>query len=93
MQKTKVKVLEVQSQKVLFEIDIDQQELAYEKAAEYEEMGISVEVIAPGLPQTLTNALNLNPQELEEYEKSVIAEIEDHDFGCCAEDSDSPIKH
>lgn len=80
----KVKVVDVQSNETLFECSVEQLESAYRRASDYEEMGLDVKVIAPSITQTLTNSLGLNHDEEEDYQNSVVAEMEDHDGSCCA---------
>lgn len=83
----KVKIIDIQSQETLFECSVDEMESAYQQAAIYEEMGLDVKIIAPSITQTLTNTLGLTHDEEEEYQNSVVAEMEDHDGSCCAEPS------
>lgn len=80
----KVQVKDIQSDEVLYECSIEELESAYKRAGELEEMGLDVKVIAPSITQTLTNTLGLNHDEEEEYQNSVVAEMEDHDGSCCA---------
>ena len=83
----KVKIIDIQSQETLFECSVDEMESAYQQAAIYEEMGLDVKIIAPSITQTLSNTLGLTHDEEEEYQNSVVAEMEDHDGSCCAEPS------
>ena len=83
----KVKIIDIQSQETLFECSVDEMESAYQQAAIYEEMGLDVKIIAPSITQTLTNTLGLTHDEEEEYQNSVVAEMEDHDGSCCADPS------
>ena len=74
----------MQSQEVLFECAIDVVETAFEYAAQLEKMGIAVRILSPTITETLCDSLGIEHDEREEYENSVIAEIEDHDGSCCS---------
>ncbi len=92
----RVKVIEVMSETTLFECPIEDIEIAYQKAREYEEMGIDVEIKAPGLAETLVRSLGANSEEIAEYQKSMDNEIDSHDdLGCaiCIDDHSPAIKH
>ncbi|MCK6593702.1 MAG: hypothetical protein L6Q33_00725 [Bacteriovoracaceae bacterium] len=91
----RVKVIEVMSETTLFECPIEDIEIAYQKAREYEEMGIDVEIKAPGIAETLVRSLGANTEEIAEYQKSMNDEIEAHeDLGCaiCLDDHSPMIK-
>ena len=81
---TKVKIIDTNSEEVLFECDMSDIESAYQRAAEFEEMGLDIRILAPTITQTLSDSLGIEHDELEEYEQSVVAEIHDHDGSCCA---------
>lgn len=83
----KVKIIETNENQTLFECSVEDIEFAYQKAKEYEAMGLEVKLISPTISQSLTYALGLNHDEQEEYEQSVIAEIDDHDGSCCHDNS------
>ncbi len=83
----KVKIIDAASEETLFECSLEDMEVAYQQAAQYEEMGLDVKIIAPTITQTLTHTLGLSHDEEEEYQNSVVAEMEDHDGSCCAEPS------
>lgn len=83
-QPLKVLVIDILSNEVLFECPMEELESAYQKAGDYEEMGLDVKVIAPTVTQTLTNTLGLTHDEEDEYQNSVVGEMEDHDGSCCA---------
>ncbi len=57
---------------------------AYSFAAMMEEEGLDIEVVAPGLAETLIKSLGADDHEIEEYKKSLDEEVESHedDFGC-----------
>ena len=50
---SKISVIEVTSEKVLFECHIEDSEQAFEFAARMEEMGVEVNVISPTITQAL----------------------------------------
>lgn len=79
-----VQVIEENSNEVLFECAVADSEAAYEYAAKMDKMGISVKVVSPTITETLCDSLGIELDEREEYEQSVVAEIEDHDGSCCA---------
>lgn len=81
---TKVKVVDASSNETLVEYPIEDLEKAYQYAAHLEEMGLDIKVLAPSVTQTLCDSLGIEHDALEEYENSVVAEIDDHDGSCCA---------
>ncbi len=90
----KIQVKDRLTEQTLFECDLDQSESAYARAAEYEEMGLDVQVVNPTLSQTLTASLGLNQEEVRTYEESLAQEMEEHDDGsCCFEDTDKDKLH
>ena len=93
--RSKIKVRDISTQQVLFECDVTESEKAFQFAAEMEEMGLDIEVIAPSLGETLSASLGLSREEIEAYKQSMEDEIEHHDGGsCCFEshdDDDKPI--
>lgn len=68
----------------LYSFDLDQYDQAYSKLVELEEMGLNVSIKVPSVTETLCDTLGLSAEEQEDYEQSVVAEIEDHDGSCCA---------
>ena len=68
---------------------------AYDYATKMEEMGLDIEVIAPGLAETLITALGANTREINEYKQSLQDEIDEHDdsdMGCAVCITPSPHK-
>ncbi len=61
---------------------------AYSFAAMMEEEGLDIEIIAPGLSETLIGSLGATHEEIAEHKKSLDEEITSHndefgdDFGC-----------
>lgn len=84
----KIQVLDVQTEQVLFECAIKDAEKAYVYAAEMEEMGLDVKVVDPTLSETLTSALGLSNEEVQEYKESMDQEMEEHVGSCCFEEMD-----
>lgn len=74
----RVQVLDQISNQILFECNIDDLELAYKKAREFEEMGLDIIIKAPGLGETLIQSLGATEDEIEKYKKALDAEINSH---------------
>ena len=88
---SKIRIFQVDredSKSELYQFDLDQYDQAYEKLIELEEMGLEVTIKVPSVTETLCDTLGLSAEEQEDYEQSVVAEIEDHDGSCCAEPSE-----
>ena len=83
---TKVKVIEINSESTLFECAVDQSEMAYKKAAEFEEMGLEVKLIHPSVNESLATSLGIKGDPLQAFEDSLEEEIEGHEGSCCFED-------
>jgi hypothetical protein len=79
-----VKVIDNLSGSVLMETSLEKINEAYSFAAMMEEEGLDIEVVAPGLAETLIKSLGADDHEIEEYKKSLDEEVESHedDFGC-----------
>ena len=92
-EKSKIKVLDVQSGQILFECSLDEEEKAYRFAAEMEGMGLDIKVVNPTLAQTLTTSLGLSSTEVAAYEASMQEEIEEHDGSCCFKDEPDKKVH
>ncbi len=82
-----VKIIEINSSQVLFECPVDQSDFAYEKAAEFEEMGLEIRLIHPSVNESLAQTLGISGDPLEAFEESLSEEIEGHEGSCCFEDS------
>lgn len=87
---TLIQVIEENTKEVLFECEVSESEAAYEYAARMDDMGINVKIISPTITETLCDSLGIELDEREDYEQSVIAEIEDHDGSCCAKPDEGP---
>lgn len=80
----KVKIIDNLSGTVLYETSIENLENAYEYAAELEEQGLDISIIAPGLAESLIQSLGANDQEIKEYKKSLDEEIDSHEESGCS---------
>ncbi len=88
-----VKVIDNLSDTILFECSIQDIELAYKKAEEYESMGLDVQIKAPSIPETLIKSLGASGKDIEELNKVLEDEIASHieeEVGCslCLPDQD-----
>lgn len=90
-EKSKILVRDVLTKATLFECSISESEKAYQFAAEMEELGLDIEVLAPTLTDTLSNSLGLSAEQKATYQQSMEDEIEQHDGSCCFEDADKKI--
>jgi hypothetical protein len=80
-----VRVIDSLSKTILFETTMDKISDAYSYATQMEEMGLDIEVIAPGLAETLIQSLGATSEEIDEYKQRLQDEIDEHDdsdFGC-----------
>ena len=85
-QNSTISVIDINSEQTLKTFELSEAALAYEYAAEMESYGLDVEVDAPTITETLANSLGLSANSKEDYEQSVIAELEDHEGSCCAKE-------
>lgn len=84
----KIRVLDQQTDQVLFECSMEDGEKAYQFAAEMEEMGLDLRVEVPTLSETLSDSLGLSGEQKAAYKASMEEEMEDHDGGsCCFKDN------
>lgn len=91
-EKSKIQVRDVQTKQTLFECKVEESEKAWQFAAEMEEMGLDIEVVAPTLSETLSDSLGLTKEELEAYKESLEEEMESHEGSCCfTDDPDKKI--
>lgn len=79
----KVQVLDAQTEQVLFECSMEESEKAYQFAAEMEEMGLDLKVVAPTLADTLSESLGLSPEQQQAYKESMEEEMDEHEDSCC----------
>ena len=60
-------------------------EEAYAFATQMEEAGLDIQIVAPGLTETLIQSLGASQEEIESYKQELQEEIDGHndsDFGC-----------
>jgi len=79
-----VQVIDNLSGSILFETSIEKISEAYAFAAQMEEAGLDIEIIAPGLAETLIQSLGASDQEIAVYKQTLDEEIDTHedDLGC-----------
>ena len=80
-----VRVIDTLSGTSLFETTIDKIDDAYAFATQMEEAGLDIEVVAPGLAETLIRSLGADDEEIKAYQQSLQDEIDEHedsDYGC-----------
>lgn len=80
-----ITIQEKHSQKVLKKISLEEKDLAYKIAREFEEYGLEVEIVTPTIHDNLLNQLNINSEQKEKYLESLKEEIESHEDSCCFE--------
>lgn len=91
---SKIRVIDQHTGQTLFECALDQSEKAYQFAAQMEEMGLDIKVVAPTLGDTLSQSLGLNNEEQRAYRDSLEEEIDQHEGSCCFEESKpDQLKH
>lgn len=83
-----VKVIASDINETLMVTDMANLDKAYKFASEMDELGITVEVLAPTITETLSDTLGLSLDDKYHYEKSVSDELEDHDGSCCVKKED-----
>lgn len=81
---SKIKIIDLVTNEILYEYDMSKQDEAYAMATTLEEMGVNITVKTPSVTETLADTLGLSYDQRQEFEQSVVAEIEDHDGSCCA---------
>ncbi|MBD65037.1 MAG: hypothetical protein CME62_07505 [Halobacteriovoraceae bacterium] len=89
---SKVKVIDVNTQQVLFECEFKDIEKAYQYASDMEDMGLDIKLISPTITESLCDSLGIDYERRADYEQSVVAEIEDHDGSCCAKPEDEKLQ-
>jgi len=72
-----------QGHQILYTFPLEDQELAFEKMIELESMGLEVELISPGLSQTLALALGHDEETSQKYQEDLQLEFEQHGDSCC----------
>lgn len=80
-----VRVIDVLSGTTLFSTTVEKIEDAYTFAAQMEEAGLDIQILAPGLTETLIQSLGASQEDIENYKQEMQDEIDGHnesDFGC-----------
>ena len=79
-----VRVIDNISGTILFETTLEKISEAYSFATMMEHEGLDVKIDAPGLAETLIEALGADESEINEYKNSMDDELNDHEFdsGC-----------
>jgi hypothetical protein len=80
---SKIKVVDVESETVLFECELNESEKAYEYAAEMEKLGLDVIIKNPTVTQTLSESLGISTEDSERLEEELAEEIEGHNCEPC----------
>ena len=84
-----VRVIDLISGTTLFQTTIEKMDDAYAFATQMEEVGLDVEIKAPGLAETLIKSLGAGESEIRDFKQSLQDEIDEHDdsdngCGICA---------
>ena len=80
-----VRVIDLISGTTLFETTIEKMDDAYAFATQMEEVGLDIEIKAPGLAETLIKSLGADDSQIKKFQQSLQDEIDEHDesdFGC-----------
>lgn len=77
-----VKVIETQSQTVLFECPVDEADKAFRYAVEMEGHGVDVTLRSPSVPESLAETLGISEEDKIKLRAVLEQEIEDHDDSC-----------
>lgn len=88
-----VKVVDQNSQSVLFSCGMDNIHSAYLYAKEMENLGLEVKIVSPTITQTLADGLGISAQEKMNLQESVNQELHDHEGSCCAKDFKDSSDH
>ena len=83
----KIKILDKQTQHILFECGIHEIDNAYAQASLFEEMGLDVIVVVPTLGESLSRSLGHGPQVTAGYIESLNEEMDQHEGSCCFDDN------
>ncbi len=83
MTQSKIKIINKQTEEILYSFELSEHDKAYEMAMHLEELGIDVTVDTPAVTATLCDSLGIENDAREDYENSVVAEMDDHEGSCC----------
>jgi hypothetical protein len=84
-----IQIIETQSQQVLFSCAMDKSHEAYEKASEFEQLGLDIKILHPSVNETLADSLGIDEERMKEFSESLDEEIEDHPGTCCFQDEEN----
>jgi hypothetical protein len=85
---TQVQIIDKESGQILYLAPIGELDLAYQKARDFEAMGLDIELITPSLTVSLISTLGASESEILEYKESLESELASHnenfgdEFGC-----------
>lgn len=86
-----IRVIEKNSNDILFECSSDDAEKAYEFAAQMEELGLDVVIKQPSVAESLSMTLGASQEELQKIQEELNDEIESHNpDSCCFKDNGNP---
>ncbi|MBP9679840.1 MAG: hypothetical protein KBD76_00425 [Bacteriovorax sp.] len=79
-----VQVIDNISGSILFETSVEKLNEAYAFAEMMENEGLDINILAPGLAETLISSLGADAQEIADYKRGLDSEIASHedDSGC-----------
>ncbi len=73
-----IKIIDNSTNEVLYSYCFEESERAHHKATELEEMGLDISVHIPTVTDTLCDSIGITRDEKEDYEQSIVSEIDDH---------------
>ncbi len=85
---TQVQIIDKESGQVLYSTTLTELETAYQKAKDFEAMGLDIELVTPSLTVSLISTLGATESEILEYKESLESELASHnenfgdEFGC-----------
>lgn len=86
-----VRVLEAQSEEVLFTCSMEDIEKAYAYALELEALGVDVKIVAPSLPETLGASLGVSEEEKGRLRQELDDEVDSHNSVCSSCTYEKPL--
>lgn len=83
-----IRVIDTTSQQVIKEFSYSESQLAYELAAQMEELGVEVKIESISTAESLADALGANEEVKAQLRKTLEDEIESHEGSCCFKKSE-----
>lgn len=83
MTQKKVRIIDNISGETLFEDSFKNMDKIYQKASEYEEMGLDTKITSPSVSQTLIMSLGASEKDVEELKQAELDEIDEHNQPTC----------